>query len=749
MTDPTARRCACGALLLALASVEAAAQQAAFTATDARTLDAVVVLAPLQEVPAFDVPVSSTVIDLESPQRAAATLPEALAAVPGVLARDRQNLAQDTQLSIRGFGARATFGVRGLRLYADGIPATMPDGQGQVSHFALLGGGSIDVLRGPFSALHGNSSGGVVAWRSAAPTEAPEFALEASAGRDDTHAVGARLRGTGGPIGYNLSVQRMRTDGYRDHSEAQRTYWHGKAGVDLGQGGRLQLVASRLDAPDARDPLGLTLEQARVAPTQAIAAAYAFDTRKSVRHQQLGLVHAVPLGAGTLQATAWTGARQVQQVLAVPVAAQANPLSAGGVIDLDDAFGGLDLRWSWRGEWAGRAAQLTLGVEQQRQRQHRRGFENFDGGMLGVRGALRRDERNRVQATDQYLQAWWQLGADWSLLLGARHGRLRFASRDAFITAVNPDDSGVVTFAQTTPVVGLVYAPNADTRLYLSSGRGFETPTFNELGYRADGGAGLALDLRPAVSRNLELGGKWRGEEGASLEAAVFRAETRDELAVARNVGGRSSYRNVATARRDGFELALAWPLSARWSLQAAYTGLDARFRNGFPICSGAGCQQPGTWVAAGTRIPGVAPRQWQLAAHWRAGDWWAALEGLGAGAVAVNDVGDEAAPGFALGNLSAGWQGLVGGRKLDAFLRIDNLLDRRYIGSVIVNEGNRRYHEPGAGRGVQVGLRWHWDAVDRFDAAAAIRNTPASAVDCAASSIGRCPLDRVHAQVN
>ena len=144
-----------------------------------------------------------------------------------------------------------------------------------------------------------------------------------------------------------------------------------------------------------------------------------------------------------------------------------------------------------------------------------------------------------------------------------------------------------------------------------------------------------------------------------------------------------------------------------------------------------------------------MAPRQWQLAAHWRAGDWWAALEGLGAGAVAVNDVGDEAAPGFALGNLSAGWQGLVGGRKLDAFLRIDNVLDRRYIGSVIVNEGNRRYHEPGAGRGVQVGLRWHWDAVDRFDAAAAIRNTPASAVDCAASSIGRCPLHRMHARVD
>ena len=705
------RGCAGGALLLALASTDAAAQQAAGSQADATTLDAVVVLARPQAVPAFDVPLSSTTVDLESPQRAAATLSDALAAVPGVLARDRQNLAQDMQLSIRGAGARATFGVRGLRLYADGIPATMPDGQGQVSHFALLGGGSIEVLRGPFSALHGNSSGGVVAWRSAAPTAEPELAVEASAGRDNTQALGARLRGSGGNLGYNLSLQRMRTDGYRDHSDAQRTHWHGKVDIALGEGGHLELVASRLDAPVARDPLGLTLAQAREAPTQAIAAAHAFDTRKSVRHQQVGLRHALPLGAGTLQTTAWTGGREVEQVLAVPVAAQANPLSAGGVIDLHDAFGGVDLRWSWRGEWAGRAAELTLGLEHQRQRQHRRGFENFDGGRLGVRGALRRDEHNRVTASDGYLQAWWQLGADWSLLVGARDSRLRFQSRDRFVTAANPDDSGDVQFAHTAPVVGVVYAPSANTRLYLSHGRGFETPTFNELGYRADGAAGLALDLRPAVSRNLELGGRWRGRDGARLEAALFRADTRDELAVARNVGGRSSYRNVAAARRDGVELALAWPLSAQWSVQAAYTGLDARFRNAFPVCSGAGCQQPGTWVAAGSRIPGVPRRQWQLATHWRAAAWWATFEGVGVGEVTVNDVGDEVAPGYRLANLAAGWQGRVAGRRMEAFVRIDNLLDRRYTGSVIVNEGNRRYHEPGAGRGVQVGWRWHWDA--------------------------------------
>ena len=702
-------RLAC-TLSLALASLDAAAQQPEDSATPAKTLDAVVVVAGLQRVPAFDAPVSTSTIDLEQPQRAASRLATTLAPVPGLLARDRQNLAQDMQLSIRGFGARATFGVRGLRLVADGIPATMPDGQGQLSHFALQAGGTIEVLRGPFSALHGNSSGGVVEWRSAAPTPEPEWTVQADAGRDNTRSLGMRLRGSREALGYNLSVQRMRTDGYRDHSTAQRTLWHAKAAVDLGGAGRLDLVASRLDAPDARDPLGLTLAQAQATPTQAVAAAHAFDTRKSVLHQQLGVLHTLPLASGALQGTAWVGERRVGQVLAVPVAAQSNPLSAGGVIDLDDGFAGIDLRWSWQGEFAGRAAELHAGIAHQQQRQHRRGYENFDGDGLGVRGVLRRDEHNRVRAFDQYAQAWWQWAPAWSLLVGARHSTIRFASRDHYVTAGNPDDSGAVDYGRTAPVVGLVHAPSANLRLYLSSGRGFETPTFNELSYRADGGAGLALELRPALSRNLELGGRWRNAAGAWLEAAVFRADTRDELAVARNIGGRSSFRNVASARRDGAELALGLPLPAGWALEAAYTTLDARFRNAFPVCSGAGCQKAGDWVPAGTRIPGVARHQAHLALQWRAQRWWARAEGWGVGAVSVNDAGDEVAPGYALLSLALGWQGRAAGGQLDTFVRVDNLLDRAHIGSVIVNEGNRRYHEPGAGRGVQLGLRWQWD---------------------------------------
>ena len=701
------RRLAC--LAAAAGAIADASAEVRDDRPDVATLDAVVVSARLDGVSGFDMPASTTVVDLDAQRRAGIGVSESLGGIPGLAARDRQNHAQDTQLSIRGFGARSTFGVRGLRLHADGIPATMPDGQGQVSHFTMISGGRIEVLRGPFSALYGNSSGGVVQWWSAEPAELPQLTAQSSFGRDRSRTLGARLLGSTDTVGYHVAMQRFLTDGYRDHSAAERNQLHAKFGFELDGGGRLDVVANRLQA-SALDPLGLTWAQVQDDPTQAVANAHLFDTRKSVDQDQLGLLVSQPLGAGgTLRASAWAGEREVAQYLAIPAGAQANPLSSGGVIELDNRFGGADLRWSWQGALAGRPAELHVGANVEGQKQRRRGYENFDGATLGVRGVLRRDEDNRVRGVDQYAQAWWRFAPKWSLLVGARRSGLRFESRDRHVTGGNPDDSGAVRYSQTTPVAGLVYAAGENLNVYLSAGRGFETPTFNELGYRADGGAGLAFGLRPAVSRNLELGGKWRNARGARIQWALFRSDTEDELAVARNVGGRSSYRNVGASRRAGVEFSADLPLSEHWALEASYTGLDASFRDAFPICAGAGCATPDVRVAAGTRIPGVVRQQLQLALQWRSGDWWATVEALGAGDVTVNDPGDQSAPGHVLLNLALGREWAIGAHRLEAFLRADNVLDKRYVGSVIVNEGNGRYFEPGPRRGLLLGLRWQW----------------------------------------
>lgn len=684
----------------------AQAQAPAADAPPAQRLPTVQVeAARVQQVEDVDLPASITTVWLDDDANGAlAQVSEALSGIPGVVARDRQNFAQDTQLSIRGFGARSTFGVRGVRVLVDGVPATMPDGQGQLSHASLLSAQRVEVLRGPFSALYGNSSGGVVQIWSADGAAGDPWRARLDTGSDNTLSTGAQLRGQQGPIHYNVAANHFRTDGWRAHSAARRESLNARLGTAVG-GGQLDLVLNYVDAPDAQDPLGLSRAQVNADPRQATAVATQYNTRKSVRQAQAGLVFTRTEGAHTWRAMGYAGQRSVVQYLAIPPAPQANPLHAGGVIDLDGDYGGVDARWHWQGQWAGRPLDVVIGANADRQAQDRRGYENFVADQVGIKGRLRRDQADRVENLDQFAQAWWQLAPRWSMLLGVRHSTVRFRSRDRYITATNPDDSGARRYDATTPVAGVVFRATDAWRLYASAGRGVETPTFNELGYRADGQAGLALDLAAARSRNLEVGSKWHAQGGTQLEAALFRADTRDELAVASNSGGRSTYRNIGRTRRQGAEASLVQPLGAQADLALAYTWLAATVRDPYALCGTTGCAT----VAAGARLPGVPRQQWNARLQYRPGPWQWAAEVVASSDTVVNDLATESAAGYALLNLEAARRWRTPQGTLRVFARIDNVLDQRYIGSVIVNDGNQRYFEPGPDRRYGVGLQWQW----------------------------------------
>src|ERR1700733_11037800 len=378
----------------------------------AAELDSVVVTATRIAENSRDLPVSVDRIDAQTIRdgQLQVNLSESLLTVPGVSAQSRQNYAQDLQLSIRGFGARSSFGVRGVRLYSDGIPGTMPDGQGQFSQFDLGSADHIEVLRGPFSALYGNSSGGVIAvFTKDAP---PGFDLDSTLeyGSLNTQRYAALAEGDTGPVNYVLDVSHFQTDGYRRHSEAQRNVLNGKVRVKLDDVSQLTFIANAVVSPFMQDPLGLTAAQVAADPEQAGTNADLFNTRKSLGQEQLGLTYERDFGAhDSLVAMLYSGHRQTTQFQSIPLATQLISTSPGGVIDLARNYDGTDVHFTDRRDFLGTVLTLTAGVSYDDLDEHRRGYLSYIGAELGVEGALRRYETNLVHDLDEYFQAQWDL----------------------------------------------------------------------------------------------------------------------------------------------------------------------------------------------------------------------------------------------------------------------------------------------------------------------------------------------------
>lgn len=682
------------------------AQEVAEPAT-ATQLPTVTVTTPRGELVPFDVPGAVDRVDGEDIRsgRLQSQLSEGLAGIPGLQLQNRFNFAQDLQLSIRGFGARSTFGVRGVHIYVDGIPATLPDGQGQTSNIDIASLDRIEILRGPFSALYGNSSGGVVQAFTARGEGSPQAAYSAARGSFGTWRQGTELSGADGRIDYRLSANRFDTDGWRDHSAATRDLVNGKIGIALENDSRLTLILNRVDVT-AQDPLGLTAQQFAIDPRQA-PLAQTYDTRKSVLQNQLGLVWAHRVDRGReLRLMVYGGQRETVQFLSIPPVVQLNPRHAGGVIDLERAYRGLDIRWRSVGEWSGGTFEWVAGMSYDDMRERRRGYENFVGSSsdpsLGTRGNLRRREQNEVTSLDPYAQMTLHLGESWSAEIGVRRSRVRFRSTDQYFTAGNGDDGGDARYAETLPVASLRWQPNATLALYASAGRGFETPTLNELSYRADGRSGLNFDLRPSVNESLEIGAKYR-RANSLVTLTLFETRTQDEIVVSTSSGGRTTFQNAGRTRRQGIEFAWRSRMGAHWRSELALTVLDATYRDSF--CTPSPCTTANT-VAAGSRIPGIARESFYASVGWIPEQGWrASVELRALSRVFVDDRNSADAPGYAVASIHAAYVRKWEAWEASGFARIDNLADRRHAGSVIVNESNGRYFESAPGRNWVVGV--------------------------------------------
>lgn len=625
---------------------------------------------------------------------AGAFLARTLRAVPGLQIQNRFNFAVGERLAVRGFGARAQFGVRGVRILVDGIPATLPDGQSTLEHLDLPDLERVEILRGPSAALYGNAAGGVLDFRTRPPAPGgPVLQARSTVGSFGMRTLDASASGTVGRTGYRIDGTDLSWDGFRSnpiaadgstYGHAHRAILNGKVRTPLA-GGSLEAVVNGLTL-NADNPGSLSASLLSSGGREAYRGSVIQHTGKRVTQGQAGLTWSGPVGTLDGELSGWAIRRDLT-----------NPIPSD-IVGLGRDAGGV--RALLRGSRPTSLGLLSFGggFELQAQSDARRNWRNHGGS----KGALTLDQRERVRSTGLFVQGRLDPTRWLSASAALRYDRFRFQVVDHFVTATNPDDSRLRTMSALSPSAGLVVRPFGGVRLFGSVSTFFETPTTSELANRPSGAGGFNPVLQP--ERGLTVEGGVRGGTGTSWswEATLFRTRLRDELVPFQvpSDPGRSYYRNAGRSRRNGWEVSLSAHPLPETSVRVAWTHVNARFTT--YTVDGVSF--------AGHRVPGLAPGHLDAVLLWERGPAFVQVRGLYQDAIPTNDANTAHAEPYFLAGVRAGLERVRLGTLLVApFVDVANLLDRRYVSAVEVDAYGGRYFEPGPGRSWTVGLGVTW----------------------------------------
>ena len=619
---------------------------------------------------------------------AGAYLEEALRALPGVQVQNRFNLASGERLAVRGFGSRAQFGIRGVRVLVDGIPATLPDGQTALDHLDVSSLGRVEMLRGPGSALYGNAAGGVLHFESRSPARRMEGSVRTVTGSDGLRTVSADVSGPSGRGGYRVGVSRYAFDGFRRdpvvddgsaYGRQERTIVNASWEAPMA-GGSLRLVANALDMA-AANPGSLSQTLLDQGDRQAFRFSVLQKTREDIQQGQVGATWNGPVGSLDGQVATWWVRRDFEGRI------------PSDVVAFDRSTGGARVLLTGTRTAGATVLGLGAGVEAEFQNDDRMNWDNE----RGDRGDLALNQKERVRNLGVFTQARVEPTPTLAILAGLRYDAFRFKATDQFL-ADGADDSGTQTLRAVSPSLGMVLEVGDGVELFGSLATAFETPTTTELANRPDGAGGFNPELDPTRALTVEGGVRARAGTSWSMEATLFRNDLKDELVPFEvpSSPGRTFYRNAGESSHQGWEVtAEGRPRDGLW-MRVAYTRVDARF-DAYEV--------DGTSFS-GNRIPGLSPHRVDGRVVAERGPAFIEVRGLYQDAIPVNDANTAESPSAFIGDVRAGLQDVaMGSVTLSPFVAVANVLDRRYNASVVVNAFGSRYFEPGPGRTFQVGL--------------------------------------------
>jgi iron complex outermembrane receptor protein len=649
---------------------------------EADALDEIVVSATRTESSLRDVARSVSVINKERIQNATQQLglDEALAGVPGLYIQNRYNFSGDLRVSLRGFGARSSFGIRGIRILVDGIPETLPDGQGGVDSIDMGSAQSIEVLRGPASSLYGNASGGVIAVTSELGTNDPFVEGKIAGGEFGFKQYGVKAAGKISSTDYLLNVSRTELEGYREHSAFRGTQLNARLGIPFNDNDRLLVAANFTDQPLAQDPGGINAAQAALDPSSARDRNVLFDAGEVLQQQRLGFVYERKRSSGTLTLRNHYVWRDFANKL---------PFTDGGAVDLDRFFYGFGAQFSL-GEALPDNVDLAFGVDYDHQDDDRQRFDNNDGAI----GNLGFDQNEQVDSIGFYIQGEYRLNDAWAVQAGLRYDELSYDVTDRYIA--NGDSSGSLDFDEVSPSLGVNFK-TADGVLFANYSSSFETPTTTELA-NPDASGGFNPELRPQLANNYELGFKGTIDD-LFYEVSLFQIDLRDELIPyeLEEFPGRTFYSNAGASDRTGIETAFRWQHESGFAIDASYTWSDFIFDE-FADDDGNDF--------SGNQMPGLPGQFGYVGLNYTTGNGFSGLlETRYSGDLYANNDNSVNVESYLVSNLRFSIDIESSKLLFRVYAGVNNLFDESYNNNIRINAFGDRFYEPAPTRNFYAGL--------------------------------------------
>ncbi len=606
---------------------------------------------------------------------------ESLNMVPGLFALNPNNFAQDLRVSIRGFGARSAFGIRGIKILVDGIPESTPDGQAQVDNLALGVLSNIEVIRGPASSLYGNASGGVINFSTETPTAEPFVEARILAGSYGLQQYQLKTGQQKGKFNYLLHGVHVQTDGYRENSGMKNTILNGKLGIQLNDKNQLQLLLNYGNSPQADDPGGINIDQVMSDRTSARDRNLLFQGGETVEQFRAGLVYERAISdEDQLQFKVYHTYRDFANKL---------PFEFGGIVNFQRQFSGISGQYQIQRNLSGKPYRLKIGTEVENQADDRQRYRNLEG----IQGEQTLAQKEEFFNWGTYLTQELDFTEMFTILLGLRYDVIRLKATDNFLS--NGDASGSSTQNNFNPTIGLVYSYMENNSIYANVSTSFETPTLNELSNNPSGNGGFNPNLKAQEATNYELGFKGILSRKLRYEIALFKIAVSNEILPfeLEDFPGRDFFENAGSTNRAGIETSFTYNLTKGLSAYLNYTYSNFSFEDFEDF--------------DGNTLPGI-PKHSTFAAISYTGEngFFATIQSRFIGSIYTNNANSVSDDSYTVVNLNLGYNVALQKMTLEPFFGINNLLDEAYNDNIRINAFGSRFFEPAPGINFYGGLK-------------------------------------------